>query len=181
MNRSPLERASWIAGIVSAAVAVWVLLFQSSSSAEKPVADSPSQSQTMIAKPMGTPAATTGTSVTPTSTAISKTPVGACPTRQVIQETQKQAGNLSGYGARDEAYNVSVEDALCIGDLQLATELAGKLSSYGSRDAAYAKILDAAISSSNMELAEKLATNMSSYRARDDARRRIINAMRTRG
>lgn len=181
MNRSPLEKASWIAGVVSAAVAVWVLLFPSSNSAEKSFATPPSQSQTSVSERTNTAVPKIGATVTPTPTVIFRPLAGACPTREAIQSTKKQAGGLSSYGARDEAYNILVEDALCIGDLQLAAELAGSLSSYNGRDVAHAKVLDSAISSNNMELAEKLAASMSSYAARDDARRKIINSLRERG
>jgi hypothetical protein len=181
MNRSILERASWIAGIVSAVIAALVWFFPPSNSAEKSNRVLPSQSQTRDASSMGSSLPAVVPPGTPPASATPPTSADTCPTKQVIQDAQKQVGNLSTYGARDEAYSTLFGDALCIGDLELATQLAGQLSSYSGRDTLYGKVLDAAILSNKLELTEKLAGSMSSYNARDAARRKIIDALRGRG
>lgn len=177
MNRSLLERSSWIAGIVSAGIAIWVLLFPPSSSEERLASPSLKQEQSSISSHVDISRAMPSAAMPAT---IEKGSPHVCPEKGSIQNAKKQADDLLSYSAHDEAYNLLIDDALCIGDLKLAIELSSGIFSYGGQDVAYAKVLDMAISAKDMELSERIAAMMNSYNAQDNARRKIINSLRRR-
>ena len=177
MDRSPLEKASWIAGIVSAVVAIWVMAFPSGQPKEDTPRGSPMSTAAPQSEPMPAPpqALTGPISAVPAASASSSQ---ACTNPTAIATLRKQASLMSTYDARDAAYRPLVSDAICLNDLNLAVEIASLASTYARRDELYQRILDAAISTNNKELAEKLAGLMSTYASRDEARKKIMTALR---
>lgn len=179
MDRSPLEKASWIAGIVSAFIAVWALF---PSSLEHQTASS--QPLTGMSKPskVGAPDSpvhqvTNSPLPTPQSEEFTEKP-NDCAGYGAIDGMRKQASALSNYAARDTAYVDLVDEALCLDDLPLALEFARSASSFEQRDRLYSKVLDAALRFNQIDIAGTIAGKMSSFNARDNARQRIMAALR---
>ncbi len=178
MNRSPLEKASWIAGIVSAVVGVWVLFFPSGQTKE----DLPKRQQVAAIDhpeqeiPNSTPNTTAiGSSSTDQNISSNR----ACPSREVIIALRSQARLLSTYAARDAAYRPLIKDAICLNDLELAAEIVGLASTYRTRDEFYQQVFDAALATGKRDIAERIAGLMSTYSVRDSARQKIMAALRS--
>ena len=186
-QKSLLERASWIAGIVSAILAAYLWLAPQKNPGEtQPEAKAQQQSPPVRAQPA--PMQTLPVSPPRTADATptqgeATSGVGAatvCPTTESIQLALKQASALSTYSSRDEAYSVLVGDALCLGNLELVYSIAANISSYDGRDKEYTRVFAVAISQGKLDLAEKVAGNFRSYAKRDSARKQILDAIRKR-
>lgn len=178
MGRSPLEKASWIAGIISAVIAVWALLPSNSARTE---ASSQTSTQIREQSKAGAPPNSLVHQVSPRATSLSedvKAQPHDCAGRGAIDGMRKQAAALSSYAARDTAYADLVDEALCLDDLPLASEFARSASSFEQRDRLHSKVLDAALRLNQIGIAETIAGQMSSFNSRDDARQRIMAALR---
>jgi hypothetical protein len=178
MNRPLLEKASWIAGILSALVAIWVVAFPSGQAKEE--VNKPPAAKTV--QPQSTAIPTPIETSVPLSTSIAgaKNSDTTCVGTEVILALLKQASNMSTFDARDSAYRSLVADAVCINDLDLATRIANLSSTYATRDELYQQVLDAAITTNNSQLVDRLPGLMSTYKARDEARKKIMTALRHR-
>jgi hypothetical protein len=178
MNRSPLERASWIAGICSAILALYVWLTpQPSQSHKAPVGASNASS---VAPPAAPLSAGSGTPATATSVLVQQASAPrVCPKRERIQEALKRVSSFSSSAARDEAYFELHADALCIGDLALAMELSGMPYAASRRDQLVSLTIDAAIAKRQLQLAEMLVLLMSTNGGKDAARKKVLDAIRT--
>jgi hypothetical protein len=174
MNRSPLEKASWIAGIVSAVAALWIIFFPAGQTKQ----DSSTRQQMTAADPPKPEIPSTATTFISGHTDQATSSNRSCPSTTVITALRSQARFLSTKEARDAAYRPLIKDAICLNDLELATEIAGLVSTYGGRDELYQQILDAAITTGKRDTAERVAGFLSTSSLRDAARHKIIASLR---
>ena len=179
MNKSHLEIGSWIAGIVSAIVAVIALMWQ-----PKPEAVSQPSTQTVTTnepspkhvKPTPQTSSTESSNV-PALGAKSKQ-IAHCPTKAAIIAASGKAEDISYYDERNKVYVSLVQDATCLNDFDLAKTIAGKISYYDIRNSAYKAIIDAALLEGKIEIADAVADEISYYDQRNAAKQKIINAIR---
>lgn len=174
MNRSPLEKASWIAGIVSSLAALWVIFFPVGQTKQ----DFSTLQQTVTVAPPKPQLPNTATIFVPGNTDQVATSSQDCPSREVIVALRDQARLLSTYNARDGAYRPLVKDAICLNDLGLATEIARLASTFGMRDELYQQILDSALTTGKRDTAERIASLLSTSLLRDSARQKIMGSLR---
>lgn len=169
MDRHPLERASWIAGIISAVVAVIIWLAPQKSSTED--RDPKAQAST-------SQAAGGGTSM-------------PAPTPQVSPKTVPQAGRVSGdylssqlaladaiFGTdpRNAAYVKIIDQALERNDYASAKKIIAKVFGTDPRNREYIKTIDQAIAQDRLEVAEELAPEIFGTDARNAVLRRLLDA-----
>lgn len=166
MDRHPLERASWIAGIVSAIVAVVVWL-------------APSKSVPEGAEPMKAVSASQKHAVaTPSPAADSKTvskQYGTAANPELAAQVAL-AGTIYGPDARNAAYVKIIDQALAMSDYALTQDVVGKLYGPDFRNRQYVKAIDQAIAQNRLEVAAELAPKIYGLDARNAAITRILDA-----
>lgn len=167
MERSRLERASWIAGIISAIVAVVALI--ASSKSEKVDLDIKAPEASQSVSKSGVSASE---SKPPTST-----PTLQCGTNETIAEGIKVAQTISSSIARDSAYGKLIDSALCIENIALSGGIAARVGSSIARDSQYGKIVEKAVVLGKAQEAMTFADNISSSIMRDTAKRKLIEAL----
>ena len=175
MNRSPLEKASWIAGIVSAVAALWVIFFPVG---QTKYDSSTRQQMATIDSPKPEIPGNVMTAVPGYADQVA-TSSRDCPSREVIAALRSQAKLMSTHVARDAAYRPLIGDAICLNDLGLAAEIAGLASTAGRRDELYQQILDAALTTGKGDTAERMAGLLSTFSLRDAARQKIMVSLRS--
>lgn len=175
MNRSLLEKASWIAGIVSAVAALWMIFFPVGQAKQ----DSSTRQQMATVEMPKLEISTTTTTAVPSYTDQAETSIRDCPSREVIAALRRQVMLMSTHDARDAAYRPLIADAICLNDLGLAAEIAALASTYGRRDEFYQQILDAVLATGKRDTAERMAGLLSAYSLRDAARQKIMASLRS--
>lgn len=170
MKKNPLEIGSWIAGIISAVIALY-LLFPTAGTKEKSPLDSNQQiekAQIMKKEPEEPRSDTMGSMV-------NQKP---CRSENEIREMFKLAGTLSTYNKRDIAYQKIIAECLCSSSFELASKAASYLSTYEKRDESYSAIIDAAIMNRDIQTATELSSKLSTYDKRDAAKNKILGLRR---
>lgn len=167
MERSRLERASWIAGIVSAIVAVVALIASSKSGKVSPDMKAPEARQSVSKSEVSIP-----NSEPPIST-----PMLQCGTNETIAEGIKVVETISSPIVRDSAYGKLIDSALCIENIALAGGIAARVSSPFARDSQYGKIVEKAAAFEKPQEALTFTDKISSPFARDSAKRKLVEAL----
>jgi hypothetical protein len=168
MERSLLEKASWMAGIVSALIAVWLLISPADKDASKP----PPINAVLPAAP------TQLIESSRQSTNLKPIDLNPCPTVDSTEAAYKTAQALSTFAQRDAAYIGLVENALCRSHLDMAKKITDEISTFKGRDEQYQKIVVALIEAKDYAGAEKIIEKISTFSARDEARHKIIESAR---
>jgi hypothetical protein len=166
MNKHPLERASWIAGIVSAIVAVVVWL-------------APPKSASEGAEPKKTASvsqvnsAAIASSASDSTTAPKQSEMAANPelTSQVAL-----ADAIYGPDARNAAYVKIIDQTLARNDYALTRDIIGKLYGPDFRNRQYLRTIDQAITQNRLEVAEELAPKIYGPDARNAVLSRLLDA-----
>ncbi len=164
MSNHPLEKASWIAGIVSAVVGITVWL-------------APSQSTSSDAKQSAThrsdaPAEPNKTSSNATSQ-IAPPPTGAQTNLTALLSTADQ---LYGVDDRNRAYTKIFEKALAENNYAFATKVVDKTYGVDIRNRLYMKAIDQAISQNQIDLAEPLIEKLYGVDPRNAAINKVLDA-----
>lgn len=169
MDRHPLERASWVAGIVSALVAVIVWLAPQKSSTEE---------RAPQAQPTSTQVAGGNTSPKASS-------------QQVIQKAVPKEEGLSGdylssqlaladsiFGTdlRNEAYVKIINQALERNDYASAKKVIDMLFGTDLRNREYLRTIDQALSQNRLDVAEELTPKIFGTDARNAVLMRTLDA-----
>jgi hypothetical protein len=180
MSRRILEPASWIAGIVSAIIAI-VALFWPPKTEPASQATITDVKKTQIGSSLSDQHSVISTEPTAPVAAASNTsngPTVTCPEKKAVVAAAEKAGDLSAYDERNEVYVSLVKDALCLHDFELAKYVAQKISAYDSRNGAYESIVDAALQDGLVTVADATADSISAYDQRNAAKKKVISAIR---
>ena len=170
MNRSFLERASWLAGIISALIAliVWV--------GSLPSHKQPTNSE-QKSVPTVEDAKLTKEQPKKTLPELSENKVAArwlCnDIAQDLQPAFDAAKNITYYANKDDAMLQLARKALCIQNYQIFEKAASEISYYETRDQAYVDGVDFTLGLRKYDLAKKYAALISYYDTRDTAMTRI--------
>lgn len=172
MDRPKLERASWIAGIISAVLALVALLSpgrQEYSITPQPISvPSPKPTSSNVE------AQVTTQSVTPTGPTPS---TSGCTTTESITEGIRVAKTISSSIARDNAFAKLVRSSLCNNDIELARSIAVQVNSSVAKDNLLGKIVEQAASIERTTEALKIADEISSSTARDNIKHRLLDSL----
>lgn len=170
MKQSILERASWIAGIVSAAIALIAWLGPFSYQQQK---DNPDQKIIHSKEAIETRS-------TPKSVAkvLGETKIDerwSCDgVSHDLQPAFEAARGISYSSRKDETMISIARKALCIQNYQLFEQAANEISYSSRRDQAYVDGVDFTLNSKKFTLAEKYAAKISYSSTQDAARKRIV-------
>lgn len=175
MLRPFLEIASWVAGIVSALVAVWLFLVPTDKDTVRAAA-----SATVAPKPLPSSEALQSPKPLEEVADISSV-VATCPTIEAIEAALNTVQALSTFSRRDAGYVRLLDDALCRADLALAERITALMSTSSARDAGYHKIVRRMIVVGDFVGAEKVVVKLSTFSARDNARHAIVEGIRKKG
>lgn len=166
MDRHPLERASWIAGIVSAivAVVVWLAPPKSTPEGQEPKQAAPA--------PQEAPAA-----VAPSASDQKTTPIrSGTATNPELAPQVALADAIYGPDARNAAYAKIIDQALAKNDYAFAKDVIGKLYGPDFRNRYYVKAIDQAIAENRLEIAEEMAPKIYGPDARNAVLSRLLEA-----
>jgi hypothetical protein len=172
MDRPKLERASWIAGIISAVLALVGLLL--------PAHHEQPNSQQPIAAPSPKPTSSNAEAQATTQSATPTDPtpsVSVCITTESITEGIRVAKTISSSIARDNAFAKLALSSLCNNDIELAHSIAALVNSSFHRDNLLGKIVERAAAMGRPTEALKIAEEMSSSTARDNVKYRLLDAL----
>lgn len=180
MQRPFLERASWLAGIVSAVIAVVVWL--------NPSSTEPAQvgQKNVQSVPPSVPKENAEAKVTTTnsSAAFDQKPVitrWSCDgVASDLQPALAAAKNIYYTESRDDAFLDLSRKALCLENYSLFEEAAGRIYYTEKRDGAYSDGVDFVLGVRKFDLAEKLAGKIYYTAKRDAARARVVALASTR-
>jgi hypothetical protein len=175
MERHFLEKASWVAGIVSAVITlvVWIKP-ENSASASPPkqkqanVAPAPTPiSSKEIVKP---PEAKTQTAATPNaSTRWSCEGIAAR-----LEPAYEAAKKISYTDPRDKAFLSLARKALCLENYEMFEKAAKQIGYTNPRDEAYGDAVDFTLNLRKFDLADKYAKQIAYTDPRDAAMARIV-------
>ena len=173
MSQRPLlERASWIAGIASAVIAVGVWL---KPNAPEPVPSAQAASVQPVPHPALYAAPTQGSSQPALTSSQQRQTRWSCEgIAPDLQPAINAAKNISYTSPRDEALLSIARKALCLENYELFKQVARQISYTAPRDQVYGDAVDFSIGLRKFELAEKFAASIAYTAPRDAARARIV-------
>lgn len=167
-DRSALEKASWIAGIVGALLAVFLFV-----RSELLTAGASSKQSNLSAAPTASTSPTSEQSASQ-SQPSSQVPKWSCaqPMREFRDAIEAAAGIWSS-PTRDKAYLEVARKALCVHDYVTFEAVASKIWSSVTRDQAYVDAVDFGLRNGNPAVANKYVVFIWSSPTRDAARVRV--------
>jgi hypothetical protein len=167
MDRHPLERASWIAGIVSAVVAVIVWLAPQKSSIEgtsaKAQASITQADDRSTDRPDSQPSQKTKSEATGLS-------------NDHLSSQLALADAIYGTDPRNSAYVKIIDQALERNDYASAKKIIAKVYGTDPRNREYIRTIDQAIAQNKLEVAEDLAPQIYGADARNAVLGRLLDA-----
>ncbi len=173
MQRSILEKASWISGIVSALLALWLFFAPSDKDALHASVQPPAAPKLLPASEVSQPLKT--------SEGAPPTAVATCPKAEAIEVALKTVQALSTFSQRDAGYKRLLDDALCRADIAIAKRITELMSTFSARDDGYQKIVQRMVAVGDFSGAEKITEKLSTFSARDNARNLIVQGIRKNG
>jgi hypothetical protein len=164
MSNHPLEKASWIAGIVSAVVAIIVWLAPSQSTSNDAKQSVHQSSDTPVGKDR------------PSSNAASQSIPPTAGTQTNLSALLSTADQLYGVDNRNLAYSKIFEKALAQNNYAFATKVVDKAYGVDIRNKLYMKAIDQAISQNRVDLAEPLIEKLYGVGPRNAAINKVLDA-----
>lgn len=171
--KTGLEKASWIAGIISAAIAIYAALpSQKTADSNSPSVRNEITASAPTVKKDEPPMAKS----VMTLADIRIPPV--CEPNVNLKESIKTAGTIYSATERDRTYASLVHDALCSNEIDLALNTASKIYVATSRDDCLYRCVEFLIHKENPHAATAFAEKIYTATVRDKAKQAIIVGMK---
>jgi hypothetical protein len=166
-KRSNLEKASWVAGIVSAIIAAYALYKPDPQTPQKPISVSP------VAKATEGASSNVSLDKTTSEPTVEKKENGCLAEFGSLADALRSAQMINTTAIRDGAYADIAQRALCLKDQELFEEAVKRIYTTIIRDQAYMHGVDHYLKEKNREMSTALAQRIYQTTLRDIALAKI--------